>query len=617
MTVREAISRALALLSKRDRRLLGVSVAIQMGTSVLDLIGVLLIGLVGALAVTTIQSEPPPGTVQIVANFLGLGSLTPQGLVVTLAVVAAAVLLFKSIVSSFLTRRVLQFLANRQALVSARLSGELLSRPLAFVQKRSSQETAYALIAGASAATMQVLGFMSIALTEIALLVLLSLALLWVSPGAALGAIVFFGLVALGLQKAIGTWASRVGSAVADADIESMDAIQEALGAYREITVTDRRGMYADRIQALRWRAAALAADTQFIGLFPKYLFEAALVVGGFALAGALFVTQDSVVAVGILALFLAAASRVMPSLLRLQGALLGLRGSAGAAAPTFDLAEDLGMPVHMAEEQPDGQKIKSLLKSGYPEFSPSIRLQSVSVTFPGTRAPALSEVSLEISGGQSVALVGRSGAGKSTLADVILGIIEPSAGLVQLGGQSPSKTLMLWPGGVGYVPQDVLLANGTIRTNVALGLPDDAIDDDMIWNALERAHLAQYLREHRDGLDTRVGEKGVRLSGGQRQRLGIARALYSRPKLLVLDEATSALDAETEESISQMINELEGEVTTFIIAHRLSTIRHVDLLVYLEEGKVIESGSFSDVVRRAPGFERQVALMGLAPSGE
>ena len=155
-------------------------------------------------------------------------------------------------------------------------------------------------------------------------------------------------------------------------------------------------------------------------------------------------------------------------------------------------------------------------------------------------------------------------------------------------------------------------MANGTVRENVALGLPVEIIDDDWIWDALNRAHLAEFLRDAREGLDTVIGEHGIKLSGGQRQRLGIARALYTRPKLLVLDEATSALDAETEQAISQTLQELGGNVTTVTIAHRLATIRHCDLVVYLEGGRVQAQGSFSEVRAAAPQFDKQAQLLGL-----
>ena len=612
MTVREAIRAALGLLSKRDRRLLGVSVGIQMSTAFLDLVGVLLLGLVGALAVTVVQSQPAPGAVTTLADFLGLGDLSGQQLVLVFAASAAVVLLTKSVLSSYLTRRVLIFLANRQALVSARLTKELLSRPLTFIQKRSSQQTAFALIQGASAATIQILGQMVIAATEIALLVVLAVALLILDPLVTIGAIAFFGLVAFILQKAMGGWAARIGTTAALADIASLNAIQEAVSAYREVSVSNRRDFYVNRIGKFRWQAAKVAADQAFIGMLPKYIFEGALVVGGFALAGVLFATQDSVVAVGTLALFLAAASRVMPALLRLQGAVLTLRGAAGTAGPTFELARDLDNPLDIPEEVPDGVGIKAALREGHGDFTAEIMLQDVSVTYPGTNTPALQGVSLRIKPGESLALVGKSGAGKSTLADVILGVLDPDQGVAQIDGVLPGEAINRWPGAVSYVPQEVLLANDSIRCNVALGLPESAIDDELVWEALKRAHLDEYLRDQREGLDTQVGEGGLRLSGGQRQRLGVARALYTRPRLLVLDEATSALDAETEAAITDTIHQLEGSVTTVVIAHRLSTVRNVSHMIYLEEGVPVALGCFDEVRKQVPALERQASLLGL-----
>jgi ABC-type multidrug transport system fused ATPase/permease subunit len=164
----------------------------------------------------------------------------------------------------------------------------------------------------------------------------------------------------------------------------------------------------------------------------------------------------------------------------------------------------------------------------------------------------------------------------------------------------------------VAYVPQEVAMVNGSVRENVALGLPSEIVEDDWVWDALNRAHLSEFLQAAREGLDTIIGENGIKFSGGQRQRLGIARALYTKPKLLVLDEATSALDAETEQAIAQTLQELEGTVTTVTIAHRLATIRHCDLVVYLENGLIKSQGSFASVRASTPQFERQAQLLGL-----
>lgn len=611
MTVPEAVRSALRLLSRRERRLLLASTGIQMSTALLDLVGVLLLGLVGALAVTTVQSAPPPTQVTDLAQGLGLSGLSDQQLVFVLATMAAAVLVMRSAISSYLTRRVLIFLANRQALISARLVRKLLAQPLAFVQERSSQETAYALIYGAGAVGA-ILGQMVIAVSELVLLLVLAIALLAISPAVALGSIAFFTLIAYMLQLTMGNWSVRVGRVSATADIASLNAVQEALSVYREISVMDRRHHYVDRVQALRWDAARAFADKTFMGMIPKYVFDVALVFGGLVLAGFLFATQGAAEAAGLLALFLAAATRVMPSLLRLQSATLGLRGSAGAAGRTFELASALGHPAGDGPTSDLAEAIRTRIQAGNPDFVSDIHLHSVSLTYPQATTPALSDVSLDIKAGTSVALVGRSGAGKSTLADVILGLLQPSSGEALIGGLPAADALATWPGGISYVPQKIVLANDSVRSNVALGLPPEAIDDALVVEALERVGFGQHLINERDGLGTRVGEDGLKLSGGQRQRLGIARALYTRPHLLVLDEATSSLDAETESAINQMIHSVGSQVTTVIIAHRLSTVRDCDVVVYLEEGRIRAIGDFDQVRQAVPAFHEQARLMGL-----
>lgn len=614
MKVREAVRESLSLLTPRDRRLLWVAIAIQMSTSFLDLIGVLLLGLVAALAVTTVQSQPAPAIVTSVADALGLSGLSDQALVAVLAGVAAIVLLSKSVFSSLLTRRVFIFLANRQALVSARLARELLSRPLLFLQSRSSQETAYALIQGAGSATISILGQLVIVATEAALLVVLGVALLFIDPIVTVGVVIFFALVALVLQRIMGSWASRLGKEGAEADIASLNTIQDALLTYREISVLNRRETYINRFQDLRWRSASVNADRTFILQAPKYVFEAAMVVGGVALAGVLFLTKDSVAAVATLALYLVAASRVMPSLLRLQGAALALRDNAAAAASTFALAKELDHPTADAVVNANWHA-DVIPRSGQRDAHPiSISMDSVSLTYPGATRPALVDVTIDVPPGSSIALVGRSGAGKSTLVDLLLGVMEPDSGSVKLNGMSPRDAVSAHPGSIGYVPQAVSLVNGTLRENVALGLPDGLVTDDQVWRALQRAHLDEPFARDRDGLDTRVGENGVKLSGGQRQRIGIARALLLGPSLIVLDEATSSLDAETEQAITETIRSLQGTVTVVIIAHRLSTVRDVDQVAYLECGSLVGTGTFDALVGSIPALATQASLMGLRP---
>jgi ATP-binding cassette, subfamily B, bacterial PglK len=233
-------------------------------------------------------------------------------------------------------------------------------------------------------------------------------------------------------------------------------------------------------------------------------------------------------------------------------------------------------------------------------------------VDYPGSQTPALNGITFTLPAGGALAVVGPSGGGKSTLADAILGVVLPSTGTVRIGGLSPGHVVRRYPGLVAYVPQSVALVSGSVRDNVALGLRQDQIDDDRIWAALKRAHLADYLADAREGLDTAVGERGVQLSGGQRQRLGIARALYTDPRLLVMDEATSALDAEIENLVTQTIEELGSEVTTITIAHRLATIRRADSVIYLDRGRLLAQGTFEEVRNSVPRFDHQANLLGM-----
>lgn len=617
MKLFRTIKASLRLLTRRDRWLLGLATGIQMSMSLLDLLGVLLLGIVTALAVSSVSEVPPPTLVTTALDRLGLEGVDLLTLVVWLAIIACVVLIAKSLASVLLTRRVLTFLANRQALVSGRLAAGLLSQPLLQIQQRSSQETVYALTTGVYFATLIVLGQGVVAVAELTLLLVLAAGLLAVSPLVTIFTVLYFLGLGVLLQKLVSRWAVSLGEGAQDAEVRSIESVQEALRTYREVLVTHRRASYIERFQILRWQAARVQGDMAFLSLIPKYVFEAALVLGAALLAASQFLTKDVTSAVAIIAVFLAAGSRIVPSMLRLHSSGLAVLSAAGQADPSCQLAEELGL--NETQRAPDfkvvtvdAAKIKADLAKGYPDFIPSVSARNVFMTYPGTGQPALADISVTLEAGESLGLVGATGSGKSTLADVLLGVITPDEGTIRIGGLPPLNAISTWPGSIVYVPQDVAIINATVRENVALGLPLDSIDDAWVWDALQRAHLADFLRDQRDGLDTMVGEHGVRLSGGQRQRLGVARALYSRPKLLVMDEATSALDAETEQAISATLRSLEGHVTTITIAHRLATIRNADMLIYLEGGRVTAAGTFEEVRGQSQQFNHQAGLLGL-----
>jgi ABC-type multidrug transport system fused ATPase/permease subunit len=603
---------SLRLLSRRDRWILGLVTALQMATGFLDLAGVLLLGVVSVLSVAVVSGTPLPAQVTSIIDRFGWQDADPALVAAWLCAAAGVALVAKSLISIALSRWTLHFLASRQAALSGRLTQALLSRPLLEIQSRSSQDVAFIVTMGTQAAVVGVLGAATVAMADVALLIVLGAGLATIDPVVTVFAATFFALIAIGLTRALSGWARRIGEISTAIDIESYTAIQEALASYREVMVLDRRAMYVERIQRLRWTSAEMSADGQFISIVPKFVFEIALVVGAIALAVSQVATRDLAAAVGIVAVFLVAGSRIMPALLRLQVTGLTIRKSEAPASKAYDLARDLHSLGTDDPPRIDSGEIRSRIEAGYPDFEPTIVVDGVWLTYPGVDAPAVADISFSAPAGSSVAFVGSTGAGKSTLADLILGVVEADRGHANIGGRPAAEAVRTWPGGIAYVPQEVSLVNGTVRDNVALGLPRDAIDDDRIWEALRDAHLDVFLRANREGLETRIGEHGVKFSGGQRQRLGVARALYTRPRLLVLDEATSALDSETEDAIARTMRGLEGSVTTVTIAHRLATVRHCDLVLYLEGGQVKGRGTFEEVRAQSLTFDRQAQLLGL-----
>ena len=336
-----------------------------------------------------------------------------------------------------------------------------------------------------------------------------------------------------------------------------------------------------------------------------KYVIESTVLVGAVLIGAAQFFLQDAAHAIATLAIFLAAGTRIAPAVLRLQQGTVLIKTALGSAAPTLDLIDALGSsPLTVNTDD----KV-DLLHEG---FVSEISVKDVSLTYPDKSVPAIASVSLEIPAGTSIAFVGPSGAGKTTMIDILLGVLIPDSGSVLVSGLPPLLAVAKWPGAVSYVPQDVVIAAGTIRENSALGYPIAEATDELISEALKIANLDEFVASLPDGIDTQVGERGARISGGQRQRLGIARAMFTRPHLLVLDEATSSLDGETEASISEAIDAMRGSTTVVIIAHRLSTVRNADKVVYLSDGKVIATGSFEEVRKAVPDFDHQAKIMGL-----
>jgi ABC-type branched-subunit amino acid transport system ATPase component len=249
-------------------------------------------------------------------------------------------------------------------------------------------------------------------------------------------------------------------------------------------------------------------------------------------------------------------------------------------------------------------------IQIGHLGFNPTIKVSHVSLKYPTRNFPALNKATFTIESGEFVAIIGSTGAGKSTLVDLILGVLIPDSGQILIGDLHPLEAVTQWPGAISYVPQDSFIIQGTIRQNVTMGYPIESCSDKIIWEALEMAKLADFVKTLHLGLENLVGDRGTFMSGGQRQRLGIARSLLTKPKLLILDESTSSLDLKTEYEIIKSIKELKGRMTIVMIAHRLSTIKDADKIIYLDEGIIKHIGKFEDVRLNVPQFEEQLKIL-------
>ena len=426
-----------------------------------------------------------------------------------------------------------------------------------------------------------------------------------IDPLTAIGTFLVFSLIAYFLYRFMNVRAGVLGIKNSELSIASNEKIVEVFSSYRESVVRNRRDFYAREIGKLRFSLANVSAESAFMPYVSKYVIETAVVLGALLIGVAQFVLQDVSHAVATLAIFLAAGTRIAPAVLRVQQGSLQIRNGLGAAIPTLELMEMLG-------NAPMNENVDDRVDVIHEGFVSDIYVTNTTLTYPNKTIPAIFDITLAIPAGASVAFVGPSGAGKTTIIDVLLGVLNPDKGSVLISGLPPLLAVAKWPGAVSYVPQDVVIAAGTIRENVALGYPPEAATDELIMSALKVAHLDKFVADLPNGIDTQVGERGAKISGGQRQRLGIARAMFTRPHLLVLDEATSSLDAETEAGISEAIHELRGSTTVVMIAHRLSTVRNADIVVYLSQGQIMAKGTFEEVRSIVPDFDRQAMLMGL-----
>jgi ABC-type multidrug transport system fused ATPase/permease subunit len=600
-----AVKSAARVLPQGDKKKILLVIGIQNGLSFVDLFGVALVGIIGAVSITGIESNKPGTRTSQVLRYLGLSHLSLYQQVSALAVLAAVVLVTRTLLSMYFTKRYLLFLGRRSASITEKLFSKLISQNILSVQKRSTQETLYILTEGVRRLTTGILGNFVFLVSDLSLLFVMTAGLLAVDPIVACVTFLMFGSIAFVLHIRMTNKSRILGLRGYEISVESNRSIVSVLNSYREVLVHNRRDYFSRQISAQRIEYASVDAEMSFMPMVSKYVLESAVVLGAFVIAGLQFALNDSRHAIATLAIFMAAGSRIGPALMRIQHGLIQINASVSSASETFSMIDELQNVEPLPLTSDD-------FENSHSGFNPELIIEDLTFSYNPETEENISNVSMKLEPGKSFAIVGTSGAGKTTLVDLMLGVLRPTIGRIQISGIEPGIAIQKWPGAISYVPQEVSLVEGSIRENICLGYPASAISDELVWEAIDAAKLRKFIEASPLGLDTQVGELGNQISGGEKQRVGIARALLTKPRLLILDEATSSLDGETEAEITASIQEIRGEVTVVIIAHRLSTVRNADVVLYLEKGKVRKIGTFQEVRDAIPNFDKQSKLMGL-----
>jgi ATP-binding cassette, subfamily B, bacterial PglK len=476
--------------------------------------------------------------------------------------------------------------------LSARLFARYLQLPYAFHLRRNSSE----LIRNSSDSVNEILGSVitpAVRIISDGLMVAAIVVVLVVTAPLATGlAVLALAPLVFMTMRIVQPRIKRLGRISQEAGKHSYQALQQGLHGYRDITVLGRQDYFLDRFHSARLTKARTRIRRSVLGQVPRLSIEATVItlIATF-IAVSTLADDDAAGSLPVIGLFAYAALRVMPALNHIVSALNAIRYG-GAALE--DVEADLALPL------PDTVTDVAPLRLEH-----ELRLEQVSFQYEGTTEPTLHELDLVIHRGESIGVVGATGAGKSTLIDLLVGLSRPTAGRIAVDGVDLRGREAAWQQDIGLVSQQVYLLDDTLRRNIALGIRDESISDEQVREAVRLAQLEEFVASLPRGLDTVVGERGVRVSGGQRQRVAIARSLYRRPSVLVFDEGTSALDNLTEAALIEALARLREDHTIITVAHRLSTVQSHDRIVFMHDGRIVDVGSFVELTRRNEDFRR------------
>lgn len=535
------------------------------------------------------------GTLAKVYQFIGITQ--PSEFLYWLGIVVLVALTLAASISMFTTWRLAIYSNRVGAELGIRLYKHYMHQPWLFHSSCSSSQLTNNIAVECSRLTHQVITPLMQINAKAILVIVMATAIFLINPIIAFVGIVLFVTTYFLLYKFVRRYLSNSGRIVSNANRTRLKLINEGFGGVKDILVLGRQKNFVEQFDAVSVQLAKSQGTIQSFAQVPRYAME--LIAFGSIIILTLYLLASYNGQLGsilpLLSIYALAGFKLLPAFQQIYAGVSTLRSHINAF-------ENL-----QADLESSQQKLKNEINSSSDQLklNSEISMQDVVFQYPGKTEPALNHIDITFPVNQVTGLVGASGSGKSTTIDLLLGLITPDQGELLIDGKLLTTTdLSEWQNNIGYVPQSIFLSDASIKENIAFGLAFEDINDKQVINAAKMAHLDSFVESLPDGINTRVGERGVQLSGGQRQRIGIARALYHDPDVLVLDEATSALDGITEKMVMDAIHDFSGRKTIIMIAHRLATVKQCDQIYLMDKGKVVDEGTFDQLMTKNPTFQ-------------
>lgn len=570
-----SVKNYIKLLERGDKLRFTLNLSLNLGLSLIDLLGVIFIGLLGSVVTLGIQDQEAGGLTRQILKSTGLVNVGERDLIIILVCGAILAFSLKSLFSIFVLRRVTIFFEERAAELSLKVLRDYLHTPGANKRKNTSSQVLFAFGRGIQSIFSHVIAGTILLLGDVILTLVLLAGLFFADPVMALLTILYFLLLAVLLYRATASRLARLGQENSELYIRENQLVREISSSYKRIHAEGLEDSYIAWYRTIKKRLTRINAHFAYNSLLTKIIFEIGMILGVAAIILSQFLSNTISTAVALTSVFIAASLRIGPAILRIQQQIISIRTSHQSAIPVWRLIK-----IAQSRSNQDESFLPTVMEEK--EFVPRIEFVNVSFSY-DEAGKVVSDFNLAIEPGEHAVIIGKSGGGKTTLLDLLTGFLEPDTGLVTISGLRAGDAIKTWRGRTAYISQETYLEKNSIFE--LFGIADDEINKQKsIFDELQKMGLADLFFKNGKIVDRSLGEDGNLLSGGQRQRLILARALYNRPRLLLLDEATSALDYASQFEINRVIRSLDEGVTVVSVTHRLESVSYFDKLIELDE---------------------------------